>query len=43
MVNVVLREVPRPKPEGAAGPEGFGSGTSRGTTFTMIPLRFFFS
>ena len=36
MVNVVPREVPRPKP---CGPSGFGLGTSRGTTFTMIPPR----
>ena len=32
---------PKAKTRGAAGPEGFGRGTSRGTTFTMIPPRFF--
>ena len=28
MVNGVPREVPRPKSKGAAGPKGFGRGTS---------------
>ena len=49
----VLNVLPREKIEGpprdflkaktrrAAGPKGFGRGTSRGTTFTMIPPRFF--
>ena len=32
---------PKAKTWGAAGPKGFGRGTSRGTTFTMIPPRFF--
>ena len=42
MVNVVPRQGgPNAKTRGAAGPEGFGRGTSRGTTFTMIPPRFF--
>ena len=29
------------KTRGAAGPEGFGHGTSRGTPITMIPPRLF--
>ena len=37
MVNVV----PKAKTRGPAGPEGFGRGTSLGTTFTMVPPRFF--
>ena len=41
MVNVVPREVPRPKPSGPGAPSGFGLGTSLGTTFTMIPPRLF--
>ena len=41
MVNGVPREVPRPKPEGPQAPRVFGLGTSRGTTFTMLPPRFF--
>ena len=41
MVNGVPREVPRPKTLGAGGPEGFGSGTSRGTPFIMITTRLF--
>ena len=32
---------PKAKTRGAAGPEGFGRGTSRGKTFTMIPPRLF--
>ena len=32
---------PMAKTRGAAGPEGFGRGTSRGTPFTMIPPRLF--
>ena len=31
----------RAKTQGAAGPEGFGRGTYRGRTFTMIPPRLF--
>ena len=39
MVNVVPREVPRPKPERPQAPRVFGRVTSQGTPFTMIPPR----
>ena len=32
---------PMAKTKGAAGPEGFGRGTSRGTPFSMIPPKLF--
>ena len=32
---------PNAETRGAAGPEGFGCGTSRGTALTLIPPRFF--
>ena len=41
MVNVVPREVPRPKPEGPQALRVFGRRTSQGTPFTMIPPRLF--
>ena len=41
LVNIVPREFQGQKPEGAAGPEGFGRRTSQGTPFTMILANLF--
>ena len=41
MVNVVPRELQGQKCEGPQAPMVFGLGTSRGTTFTMLPQRLF--